>query len=178
MRLVRPDQWVAQPWKNGGGVTHELLREPADGDFALRISVADVAADGPFSRFPGIDRTIVMLQGNGFALRRDDGVHVRISEPGLPFSFHGEDAWSATLHDGPVRDFNVMADRARMAVSVQVHEGAFRLGPGRWLLFAVDAGARIDDLVVPRWGLFDGQGPHEVDAGRMLVIGVRPSGRG
>lgn len=176
MTLVTPEQWTPQPWKNGGGVTHELYREAHGSGFSLRVSVADVAADGPFSRFPGIDRSITLLEGNGFRLTRDDGLDVRIDRPTLPFSFHGEDDWTATLTDGPVRDFNVMVDRAVLRASVQVHEGSFRLGRGRWLLFAVDAEARVDDRVVPRRGLLVTQGPLSVDGGRLLVVGIQPTG--
>jgi environmental stress-induced protein Ves len=41
------------PWKNGGGVTRELLAWPGGGDWQVRISVAEIEADGPFSSFPG-----------------------------------------------------------------------------------------------------------------------------
>ncbi|MFG5407966.1 HutD family protein [Piscinibacter sakaiensis] len=39
----------AQPWRNGGGHTRELWTWPADGPWQARLSVADIAADGPFS---------------------------------------------------------------------------------------------------------------------------------
>ncbi|MBM7325185.1 HutD family protein, partial [Agrobacterium sp. S2] len=48
------------PWKNGGGVTTEIIVHPAKAsmaDFDWRISMANVAQDGPFSIFPGVDRT-------------------------------------------------------------------------------------------------------------------------
>lgn len=56
LSLIRAEQLVASPWKNGGGVTREIAAQPPgaslDG-FAWRVSVADVAQPGPFSRFPG-----------------------------------------------------------------------------------------------------------------------------
>ena len=51
------------PWKNGGGVTSELARSPQADEFDWRLSVAEVATDGPFSQFPGIDRLLVLLSG-------------------------------------------------------------------------------------------------------------------
>ena len=36
--------------------------------FDWRVSVADVAADGPFSRFPGVDRVLVLIAGAGMRL--------------------------------------------------------------------------------------------------------------
>ena len=60
---------TTMPWKNGGGVTHELWRTPKAGpEFDLRISIAEVAANGPFSLFPGVDRIITLLSGGGFRL--------------------------------------------------------------------------------------------------------------
>ncbi|MCB2071086.1 MAG: HutD family protein, partial [Ottowia sp.] len=58
----------AEPWKNGGGRTRTVATWPAGAglsDFDARVSVATIAASGPFSRFPGIDRQIVLLSGGG-----------------------------------------------------------------------------------------------------------------
>ena len=55
---------AAAPWRNGGGVTRELLRlaaRPATG--SVRVSVADIEADGPFSPFPGVERWFAVLRG-------------------------------------------------------------------------------------------------------------------
>lgn len=124
-RVVRAADRVAMPWKNGGGVTHELLRvgEGVAG-FAARVSMAEVAADGPFSAFPGVDRVILLMDGAGFALRRADGLEVRVDRAHVPFAFLGEDAWHCRLLDGPVLDLNVMTDRAARRAAVRV------VGPG------------------------------------------------
>lgn len=173
MTVITPDQWTAQPWKNGGGVTHELLREPESGAFSLRVSVADVATDGPFSRFPGIDRSITLIDGHGFRLTRDDGVAVQIDGVGVPFSFHGEDGWTATLVDGPVRDFNVMVDRAVLRAGVQVQRAPCRVHVGRWLVFAVDGPLAVGGVEIPRWGLVSGDGAVEIGGdGRVVVVGL------
>ena len=57
-----------QPWKNGGGKTRELLAWPHPSDWILRLSVADIEADGPFSSFPGVQRWFAVLRGNGVRL--------------------------------------------------------------------------------------------------------------
>lgn len=112
-------------WKNGQGVTHELHREGEGAQgFALRVSMAEVSADGPFSRFPGVDRVLCLLRGDGMALERADGLSLRLTEAGLPFCFPGEDGWSCRLLGGPNLDLNVMADRASTRVAVS------RVGPG------------------------------------------------
>ena len=53
---------VAAPWKNGGGCTTEIAIAPPGASldaFEWRISLATIAASGPFSAFPGVDRTLV-----------------------------------------------------------------------------------------------------------------------
>ena len=54
------------PWKNGLGETLEVARSP-DGHsldaFDWRVSVAPVIAGGAFSVFPGIERTIAVIEG-------------------------------------------------------------------------------------------------------------------
>ena len=64
-------------WKNGGGVTHEIIRVPAEGDFHWRLSVAEIDRSGPFSDFTGYSRTMVLLAGSdqyfSFSRRWNDG---------------------------------------------------------------------------------------------------------
>ena len=47
---------MPQAWRNGGGQTRELLAWPHGADWSVRISLADIEADGPFSPFPGVQR--------------------------------------------------------------------------------------------------------------------------
>ena len=71
VRLIREASLPRRPWKNGGGTTVEIAVFPAgagfDG-FDWRLSMADVVADGPFSAFPDIDRTLVLIDGPGLVL--------------------------------------------------------------------------------------------------------------
>lgn len=82
-----------QPWKNGGGVTTEVCAFPAGSsidDFQWRISLAEVTSAGPFSRFPGVDRVLTVLEGE-LELRFDGeaGAHVLTTDSG-PLRFFGE----------------------------------------------------------------------------------------
>ena len=107
------------PWKNGGGVTRELLRLPAGGDDStLRISVADIGADGPFSPFPGVTRWFAVLDGAGVRLAFADRT-LNVGPGDAPLRFEGADAPDCTLLDGPTRDLNVMVrhDRAESLVT-------------------------------------------------------------
>ena len=57
-------------WRNGGGVTLEIAREPARGEeFAWRLSLAQIDGSCDFSPYPGYRRAIVLLDGNALQLR-------------------------------------------------------------------------------------------------------------
>ena len=110
--LVAASSAAPLPWKNGGGVTRELLRLPASGsdDWTLRISVADIAADGPFSPFPGITRWFAVLAGAGVRLAWPDRVR-DVRRGDAPLQFDGADAPGCSLLAGATRDLNVMVRR-------------------------------------------------------------------
>lgn len=108
---VPVDAMPPQPWRNGGGQTRALLTwPPGEADWQLRISVADIAADGPFSAFPGVQRWFVVLQGGGVQLGAGPALR-RLTPASAPFEFAGEDAPACTLLDGPTRDLNLMLRR-------------------------------------------------------------------
>jgi environmental stress-induced protein Ves len=116
-RVIRSDELVQVPWKNGGGTTAEVAAFPPGagfGTFGWRISMADVATDGPFSAFPGIDRTLIVVEGNGIELAVD-GVPYRLDGPASKLSFSGDDPTVARLIAGPIRDLNVMTRRGQFS---------------------------------------------------------------
>jgi uncharacterized protein len=111
------------PWKNGAGLTRELLSWPPGGgstEFDYRISVADVDASGPFSTFDGVDRVIVLVEGPAMVLTV--GTTTRALTRFVPFGFDGGLATSCRIPDGPTRDLNIMTRRDRCRASVQVIE--------------------------------------------------------
>ena len=113
---------VPTPWKNGGGATREIACWPAGtglDSFDWRISVATIAADGAFSVFAGIDRSITLLSGDGVRLHGEHGTH-RLDQPLVPFAFAGETPIRATLLGGASEDFNVMTRRGRCRADVKV----------------------------------------------------------
>jgi uncharacterized protein len=99
-----------QPWRNGGGRTRELLVWPHATDWLLRISVAEIEADGPFSSFAGIDRCFAVLDGAGVVLTLPQG-DVRLTPDDGALSFVGEAAPMCRLIDGPTHDLNLMVRR-------------------------------------------------------------------
>ena len=123
MEFLPAEAREALPWKNGGGLTREVAAQRAEGggsaDFDWRISMADVAADGPFSSFEGYDRIITLLRGPGMVLTVDGAEH-RIDVPFQPFAFAGGSTTDCRLLGGPLLDFNVMARSGRVTASVEV----------------------------------------------------------
>jgi uncharacterized protein len=112
------------PWKNGGGITRELATGGGDrgSGWGWRVSLAEVAQDGPFSVFPGVDRVIAVIGGAGMDLVAHDGVRTAL-EPLQPVRFSGEAAVSGRLRDGPVRDLNVMVQRGDYTAAMEFLRG-------------------------------------------------------
>jgi uncharacterized protein len=110
MRVIRPAEYRAMPWKNGGGVTTEICVSPPLGAFDWRVSIATVNADGPFSTFAGYERHIMTLSGEGMVL--DIGGRGKFAlKPLRPFSFSGDAQVHGSLLNGTVLDFNLMVRR-------------------------------------------------------------------
>lgn len=124
LRKFGPGDYRDMPWRNGAGSTTELLIEPPGatlaGGFLWRLSMATVAESGPFSLFPGIDRTLLLLSGQGMEL--DHGPQGRALLPGplAPVRFPGEWATRGRLLGGPCLDFNVMSRRGQVVHEVVI----------------------------------------------------------
>ncbi len=144
IHLVDSNLVAPQPWRNGGGQTRELLAWPAGGDWQLRVSVADIDRDGPFSAFPGVQRWFAVLSGAGVQLGLADGGRA-VTPMSPPLAFDGAEAPGCRLLDGPTRDLNLMArqtaGRAMMAADAWGEplragarwRGVFTAVPGRLL---------------------------------------------
>ncbi|MYN08525.1 HutD/Ves family protein [Pseudoduganella aquatica] len=115
-KLIQYASLHATPWKNGGGSTTEIAIAPNGAtfdNFDWRISLATIAHSGPFSLFPGIDRTLTLVSGPCVVLDVGNERKVALSEREPVVAFPGELAVSATVGDAPTTDFNVMTRRAR-----------------------------------------------------------------
>jgi uncharacterized protein len=106
--IVRTQDTPPQAWRNGGGVTRELLAWPPDvAPWALRVSVADVETDGPFSPFPGVERWFTVISGAGVVLDFPEGPR-RVALNDAPLRFDGGAAPGCRLLKGATRDLNLM----------------------------------------------------------------------
>ncbi|MDO7898265.1 HutD/Ves family protein [Pseudomonas citrulli] len=120
MKILRAADYPRMPWKNGGGSTEEITRDAGTGleGFGWRLSIADIAESGGFSTFPGYERIISVLQGDGMTLNVD-GQPTRALRPLDPFAFSGESQVHCTLLGGPIRDFNLIYAPQRYRARLQ-----------------------------------------------------------
>lgn len=113
MEIIRTSTLPSTPWKNGGGITREIKREPERGTFRWRVSVAQIDSSGPFSNFQGYRRTMVLLRGAGLRLTHPDGEGVELSRVGDLVHFDGARTTDCQLKAGTCTDLNLMvADSA------------------------------------------------------------------
>lgn len=113
---------IAKPWKNGGGITRDVHVVPEGAgldDFDWRVSIADVASDGAFSKFPGIERNIAIISGAGIRLDIADRPSATLTPQTEPYIFPGDVATTGTLLDGPIRDLNLMVRRGKLSASMR-----------------------------------------------------------
>lgn len=144
--LLMAAERIATRWHNDGGVTREVVCEPAGATVTTadwRISIADVETPGPFSSLPGIDRVLTLIEGSGMVLTVNGTEQVL--EPLQPFIFSGDDAVGCRLLGGPTRDLNVMTRRGHAMAAVEVLTVAgqvlLRVGPGEDLVLILLTGA-------------------------------------
>jgi environmental stress-induced protein Ves len=115
--VIPANEYRRERWRNGLGWTREIHAHTTTGspdDWAWRLSIAEIEQDAPFSSFPGIERELVLLSGNGLRLRFDDGEVHELHPPHDRLRFAGERAVTGELLDGPTQDFNLMWRRDRV----------------------------------------------------------------
>lgn len=165
------------PWLGGGGITHELARHPAEGDFGWRLSVAEVQQDGAFSRLDGVDRVIMLCSPGRMTLHMPDPI---LLERFSPYAFDGETDVSCTVPDGPTRDFNVMTRRGVYAADVTtvVQDSTHVEVPisAQVFVFCMDGSVRCG-AELGAFDLLQLDGPGVVDAsdGAAAIVTVQPA---
>jgi uncharacterized protein len=115
MWVLRESSYRTVPWKNGGGRTREILREPLEPTpFDWRLSLATIDVPGPFSAFEGYHRTLVLVSGAGMEL--DFGEHGRskLTTVGQMIRFDGAWPVSCALLDGRCTDLNLIVSKEGM----------------------------------------------------------------
>ena len=86
LNILRCDDVPATPWRNGAGLARDLLHWPDVADWQLRISVADIDVDSPFSVYAEAERWFAVVEGAGVRLHLPSGWQRVVAEgPALHF---------------------------------------------------------------------------------------------
>jgi environmental stress-induced protein Ves len=126
------------PWRNGGGVTRELLAWPDAQDWAWRMSVAEVASSGPFSKFDGVLRWFAVLAGAGVCLDMAGQTH-ELTSRSAPLCFDGAAPVHCQLLDGATQDFNLMLRSDKASAQMERVSGQLSLNTSTPIMVAVYA---------------------------------------
>ena len=165
MQVLRASDYKMVPWKNGGGVTQDVLLLPAGAshdDFDVRLSLAPISAEGPFSSFPGIDRHITRLSEARVILEfRGETRELKRLEP---LYFDSVQQPRSLLPDGAARVLNIMTRRGRWSAQVMPATGV-----NDPLLAAPDGGMVILHAVTGVWEVGHEMGTALVRPGETLV---------
>jgi hypothetical protein len=121
VRVVAAAGLVAEPWRNGGGITREISAHSDAAGLVWRLSLAKIDRDGPFSAFPGLRRILTVVDGDGLVL--DLGARRLSAQPLQPVAFDGGATVTARLAGGPVRVLNVIWRPAAVAAAVRLWRG-------------------------------------------------------
>lgn len=121
MKLLKKSDYQTMPWKNGLGSTAQIAIHPAGADFSKgnylwRVSSATVNSDSPFSQFPGCDRWLTVLSGEGLLI---NGFPLL---PLSPFHFSGDDLIHSELINDAVTDLGIIYRRDKVQASMMINE--------------------------------------------------------
>lgn len=149
-QVIPANEYRRERWRNQLGWTREIHRAPGGDDWDWRLSIAEIERDAAFSAFPGIDRELVLLSGNGLRLRFDDGEVRELHPPHDKLRFAGERGVVGELLDGPTHDFNLMWRRGRVQAELWhrplVGPMVIFAEPGTtWAMYLIAGQARFAD---------------------------------
>ena len=176
LRAFTLDALPDEPWRNGGGRTRTIATQMRDvraldadtgneTPWDWRISVATIERSGPFSAFPGVDRSSMLLGAGRIELRAAGETTLCMQRPGQVVAYRGDTDWTATVHrDGPPLSLlNVMTRRGAFRARMHACRSDFFLGApsmavlvieGRWRVVDASAGPDSDR----RWTLTSADG--------------------
>jgi environmental stress-induced protein Ves len=158
MKRFALQDFAPEQWQNGGGTTRTMASRGKPGaPFDWRVSVAEIAEDGPFSVFMGVDRTAVVLK-NGPLRLTDEAAPGQAKKTILvalslfPLHFKGEARLFAHIGESPVLCLNVMTRRASTIATVSIISSA-RAEPVQpdTLLFASGANWQVNGALLAKY---------------------------
>jgi len=197
MRVLHEVSYRRLPWKNGLGSTLEIATDATEpgGPWSWRLSLADVPSRAPFSKFPGIDRHLAVLDGLGMKLYRGEAdpteaaqQSIAIPREGTAFAFAGEEVFIGEPIGHGVRDANLMLDRRYWRGSLEVlrnaSERSVSTDADLTLVYAAQGTCFLLDerkhesLIAPEGStvLLEGQATIVASSGTFVVARIRSTG--
>jgi uncharacterized protein len=162
MTVIDGSRLAAVPWRNGKGVTREIMAvSSADATLLWRLSLATIDSAAPFSTFAGIDRLFLPVAGRVRLEGAQAPFPVTLGDADALLAFAGEIAVTGAPLDGQVLALNLMVCRGWGRGAILRHGGGVMAADaGGFLVFApravtVRQGAEVfalgmhDTLVVP-----------------------------
>ena len=134
-----------RPWRNGAGVTRELACWPEPSNWVWRMSVAEIAHSGPFSRFEGVQRWFAVLRGDGVRLCVG-GLSQELTSASAPLCFDGALPVDCELLGDATQDFNLMVRHDTVSAQMKRVEGKMQLvvdAPKIIAIYPINTGARV-----------------------------------
>lgn len=164
--VIPANEYRRERWHNQLGWTREIARGGGvGGEWGWRLSIAEIEREGGFSTFPGVDRELVLLSGNGLRLAFEHGDEVVLEPPHGRHAFAGERGLGGAPLDGTVHAFNLMWRRADYHADLW-----HRPLVGPMVLFAEPGSTWAVHLVAGHARFADGSGLPRMDAGDTLLL--------
>jgi environmental stress-induced protein Ves len=165
-RVIKKDQFREMPWKNGLGSTQEIDIVPSHtdftkGDFQWRLSSAVIKTANTFSPFPGYDRLLIVLSGQGLELNGS------VLRPLSVHAFSGEDTVECALVDGDVVDMGIIYKRDQYRCDMQVvtvnQTTKIFFGDGVHYIKSISGGITLDGITLNTEEILKIEGSEIVD---------------
>ncbi len=184
-----PESFRSKPWKNGGGVTHDIAdasrpgADPAGWEgMVWRLGRTAIVQPGPFSDLTGYERLQAVIVGSGLVLEGASG-EIDLRRPFTPVRYDGGLPLVSRLENGPVEVVNLIVDRALCRADLAAPEPGetLALAPAIHILYAPGEAvtARCGSEAIALTGGHalridaEADGSLMVEAGRALLATIR-----
>lgn len=140
--LLKNQNYLLMPWKNGRGFTSEIAISPskstlAENNFSWRLSSADVVESGPFSSFPGCDRYLAIIEGSGLKLQFEN--KNKLIDRNTFLQFSGEKKVHSELVNGKIKDLNLIVKKKSHHIQFEILNTSITgLAKGTSIVFVIE----------------------------------------
>lgn len=136
MKNLSRENYLVTPWKNGQGITSQIAISPSSAtlselNFDWRISSAKIASSNEFSQFPGFQRILTVIKGQGLKLNQ------YILKPFEFYQFDGNKKIHCEMIGGEVEDLGVIYNSQKVKAEMKLVTGRkLNITSGHHFLFS------------------------------------------